>query len=78
MIERADGWICLLDPEGQVRPLDEIEAGAIRFAIAHYRGQMSKVARKLRIGRSTLYRRLASLEDGVVKAEGFPSDVSLR
>ena len=30
----------------------------IRFAIAHYRGQMSEVARRLRIGRSTLYRKL--------------------
>ena len=33
----------------------------IRFAIAHYRGQMSEVARRLRIGRSTLYRKLESL-----------------
>ena len=30
----------------------------IRFAISHYRGQMSEVARKLKIGRSTLYRKL--------------------
>jgi DNA-binding NtrC family response regulator len=44
-----------------VRPLDEIEAQLIRFAIAHYRGQMSEVARRLRIGRSTLYRKLESL-----------------
>ena len=36
----------------------EIEAEVIRFAIAHYRGQMSEVARRLRIGRSTLYRKL--------------------
>jgi DNA-binding NtrC family response regulator len=33
----------------------------IRFAIAHYRGQMSQVARRLRIGRSTLYRKLELL-----------------
>jgi DNA-binding NtrC family response regulator len=33
----------------------------IRFALAHYRGQMSEVARRLRIGRSTLYRKLDSL-----------------
>ena len=30
----------------------------IRFAISHYRGQMSEVARRLKIGRSTLYRKL--------------------
>jgi DNA-binding NtrC family response regulator len=33
----------------------------IRFAISHYRGQMSEVARRLRIGRSTLYRKLETL-----------------
>jgi DNA-binding NtrC family response regulator len=44
-----------------VRSLEDIEADAIRFAISHYRGQMSEVARRLRIGRSTLYRKLDSL-----------------
>ena len=38
-----------------------LEAEVIRFAIAHYRGQMSEVARRLRIGRSTLYRKLDEL-----------------
>ena len=42
-------------------PLEAVEAAAIRFAITHYRGQMSEVARKLRIGRSTLYRKLDQL-----------------
>jgi DNA-binding NtrC family response regulator len=35
-----------------------MESEIIRFAIAHYRGQMSEVARRLKIGRSTLYRKL--------------------
>ena len=51
----------LTDPRGDVRPLDDIERDAIRFAISHYRGQMSEVARRLRIGRSTLYRKLEGL-----------------
>jgi DNA-binding NtrC family response regulator len=51
----------LTDPQGDVRPLDDIERDAIRFAISHYRGQMSEVARRLRIGRSTLYRKLEGL-----------------
>jgi DNA-binding NtrC family response regulator len=55
------GGLALLDATGEVRPLDEIEAEAIRFAITHYRGQMSEVARRLRIGRSTLYRKLENL-----------------
>jgi len=48
----------LLDAAGEVRPLEEVESEVIRFAIGHYRGQMSEVARRLRIGRSTLYRKL--------------------
>ena len=51
----------LLDRAGDVRPLEEIEAELIRYAIAHYRGQMSEVARRLQIGRSTLYRKLETL-----------------
>jgi DNA-binding NtrC family response regulator len=51
----------LTDAQGEVRPLEEIEREVIRFAIAHYREQMSEVARRLKIGRSTLYRKLESL-----------------
>jgi DNA-binding NtrC family response regulator len=57
----APGALNLIGPDGEVRPLEEIEAEAIRFAISHYEGQMSEVARRLRIGRSTLYRRLEVL-----------------
>jgi DNA-binding NtrC family response regulator len=55
------GTLALLDEEGHVRPLEVIEAEAIRFAINHYREQMSEVARRLQIGRSTLYRKLENL-----------------
>ncbi len=51
----------LTDARGEVRPLDDIESEVIRFAIAHYREQMSEVARRLQIGRSTLYRKLEGL-----------------
>jgi DNA-binding NtrC family response regulator len=53
--------LSLTDGSGDVRPLEDIERDVIRFAIAHYRGQMSEVARKLQIGRSTLYRKLDGL-----------------
>ena len=53
--------LALLDATGEVRPLDDIEADLIRYAVTHYRGQMSEVARRLRIGRSTLYRKLEAL-----------------
>ena len=55
------GTLTLFDRAGEVRPLEEIEAEVIRFAISHYGGQMSEVARRLRIGRSTLYRKLEHL-----------------
>jgi DNA-binding NtrC family response regulator len=44
-----------------------METEIIRFAISHYRGQMSEVARRLKIGRSTLYRKLdeATADDPV-------------
>ncbi|MBN9080033.1 MAG: sigma-54-dependent Fis family transcriptional regulator [Rhizobiales bacterium 62-17] len=48
----------LLDENGNVRRLEDMEAESIRFALAHYRGQMSEMARRLGIGRSTLYRKM--------------------
>ncbi|MBV9558164.1 MAG: sigma-54-dependent Fis family transcriptional regulator [Pseudolabrys sp.] len=53
--------LALLDAAGDVRPLEELERDVIRFAISHYREQMSEVARRLQIGRSTLYRKLEGL-----------------
>ena len=60
---------------GDVRPLEEIEAEVIRFAIAHYRGQMSEVARRLQIGRSTLYRKLENLGLATEPESGPPQPV---
>ena len=54
----AAGTLPMLTSAGEVRPLEELESEIIRFAISHYRGQMSEVARRLKIGRSTLYRKL--------------------
>ena len=48
----------LLDDVGEVRKLDDMERALIRFATDYYRGQMSEMARKLGIGRSTLYRKM--------------------
>jgi len=58
----ADGpGVALYEPDGNLRPLSDIEADVIRLAIGHYRGRMTEVARRLGIGRSTLYRKLAEL-----------------
>ncbi len=56
--------VMLYTPDGNLRPLEEIEADVIRLAIGHYRGRMTEVARRLGIGRSTLYRKLGELGIG--------------
>ena len=55
------GGVTLFRPDGNMRPLEDIEADVIRLAIGHYRGRMTEVARRLGIGRSTLYRKLGEL-----------------
>ena len=59
----------LLGPGGDMRKLDEVEKETIRFALVHYRGQMSEIARRLGIGRSTLYRKMKEygLDEGVIE-----------
>jgi DNA-binding NtrC family response regulator len=54
----SDNVIASTDDAGEVRKLADVEEELIRFALKFYRGQMSQVARKLGIGRSTLYRKL--------------------
>jgi DNA-binding NtrC family response regulator len=55
---RDPNVVTLLGNHGDMRTLEEIEAETIRFALQHYRGQMSEIARRLGIGRSTLYRKM--------------------
>jgi DNA-binding NtrC family response regulator len=53
--------VTLYHQDGHLRSLEDIEADIIRLAIGHYRGRMTEVARRLGIGRSTLYRKLGEL-----------------
>ena len=55
------GGVALYTADGHMRPLADIEADVIRLAIGRYKGRMTEVARRLCIGRSTLYRKLAEL-----------------
>jgi DNA-binding NtrC family response regulator len=50
--------IPVVTEEGDIRPLEAIEADMIRLALGRYRGHMTEVAKKLGIGRSTLYRKM--------------------
>ena len=56
----SDG-IAITDEAGNVRKLEDIEAEMIRLAIDKYKGHMTEVARRLGIGRSTLYRKVRDL-----------------
>jgi DNA-binding NtrC family response regulator len=61
----------ILDGRGHLRTLEEIERDLIQLAIEIYAGHMSEVARRLGIGRSTLYRKVREqgLEDLVKGSE---------
>lgn len=53
-----DAPVRILDDRGHLRTLDEIERDLIQLAIEQYSGHMTEVARRLGIGRSTLYRKV--------------------
>lgn len=52
-----------VDESGNVKRLQEVEQEMIRYALERYSGHMSEVARHLGIGRSTLYRKLSSMDE---------------
>ena len=54
----AEAPVRILDDRGHLRTLEEIERDLIQHAIDVYAGHMSEVARRLGIGRSTLYRKV--------------------
>ena len=56
--QQSKSSLHLIDSDGEVLSLENAEREIIRHAIHHYNGRMSEIARKLGIGRSTLYRKL--------------------
>jgi DNA-binding NtrC family response regulator len=50
-----------LSDSGDIRPLEAVEADMIRLAFGRYRGRMTEIAKKLGIGRSTLYRKMREI-----------------
>ena len=63
-----DTPVRILDERGHLRTLEEIERDLIQHAISVYAGHMSEIARRLGIGRSTLYRK--------VREQGLESELS--
>ena len=73
----VDAPVRILDGRGHLRTLEEIERDLIQLAIEVYAGHMSEVARRLGIGRSTLYRKVREQGlDGLVKGEAEAEDVA--
>jgi DNA-binding NtrC family response regulator len=68
----------ILDERGHLRTLEEIERDLIQLAIEIYAGHMSEVARRLGIGRSTLYRKVREqgLEDVIRGGEAAGDDIT--
>ncbi|MEQ1769696.1 MAG: sigma-54 dependent transcriptional regulator [Devosia sp.] len=56
--ETASGPDRFLGDKGEIAALPDVERALIVFALDRYNGRMSQIARALRIGRSTLYRKL--------------------
>ena len=63
--------IRILDERGHLRTLEDIERDLIQHAIEVYAGHMSEIARRLGIGRSTLYRKVREQGlEGALKETG--------
>ena len=62
-----------LDGKGEVSALADVERELIVFALKHHGGRMSRVARALGIGRSTLYRKLREygLDDAMERQDAI-------
>lgn len=56
--DSQDEAMRLMDVNDNIRPLEDLEADIIRRAFDHYDGRISEIARRLKIGRSTLYRKM--------------------
>jgi len=57
----TDDMPSVVDNNGDIRRVCDVEKDMIRFALSRYNGRMSEVARRLGFGRSTLYRKVAEL-----------------
>ncbi len=58
-LSESHGQITIEQSDGHIKTLAEIEASLISAALNRYNGHMAETARRLGIGRSTLYRKVA-------------------
>ncbi|HPF23324.1 MAG TPA: sigma-54 dependent transcriptional regulator, partial [Hyphomonas sp.] len=65
----SEGPVAIMDADGELRPLQDIERDILQYAIDYYQGHMSEVSRRLGIGRSTLYRKVREYDLDVRERE---------
>jgi DNA-binding NtrC family response regulator len=74
--------LSVTDVSGHIRKFEDMESEIIRMAIGRYEGHMSEVARRLGIGRSTLYRKLKEFglepEDNAAEAAAAEPEQAIR
>ncbi|MEO1039129.1 MAG: sigma-54 dependent transcriptional regulator [Pseudomonadota bacterium] len=66
--DEDEAGVHIVDEGGHLRSLEAIERDLIQFAIETYSGRMAEVARRLGVGRSTLYRKVREYE---LDVDGF-------
>ncbi len=54
----SEQLLAMMKADGNVKRILEVEGELIQFALKYYGGRMSEVAKRLGIGRSTLYRKI--------------------
>lgn len=58
---KSGGLISIFDINGEVYPMDYVEKMMIKVAHDKYNGKMTEIAKRLQIGRSTLYRKAVQM-----------------
>lgn len=58
------GALGMLGEGPKLRSFEDMEREILRFAMEHHKGNMSAIARELKLGRSTLYRKAAQFKLG--------------
>lgn len=66
--QQSFAMVPLLDDKGKLRTLKALERDALLFAYKHQNARVGKIAKALKLGRTTLYRKL--LEMGLVNGTG--------
>lgn len=66
--QQSFAMVPLLDNKGKLRTLKALEQDALLFAYKHQNARVGKIAKALKLGRTTLYRKL--LELGLVNGTG--------